>query len=217
MTIRVFLADDQDLVRDGLDMIVSAQDDMAVVGQAADGAAAVEGVRRNVPDVVVMDVRMPVLDGISAARRILSYPDAPQVVMLTSYDVEAVAFDALREGVSGFLLKDARGEELVHAIRSVHRGGVVIAPALARVLLERVELPGPQRVPAALATLTEREREIVREVATGASNAQIADRLVVSEATVKTHVGRILAKLRLRDRVQVVVLAYESGLVRPGQ
>lgn len=215
MTIRVFLADDQDLVRDGLDMIVSAQDDLEVVGQAADGAAAVEGMRRSVPDVVLMDVRMPVLDGISAARRILAYPHAPHVVMLTSYDVEAVVFDALREGVSGFLLKDARGEELVHAIRSVHRGGVVIAPALARLLLERVELPGPQRVPAALATLTEREREIVREMATGDSNAQIADRLVLSEATVKTHVGRILAKLQLRDRVQVVVLAYESGLVRP--
>ncbi|KRF20642.1 LuxR family transcriptional regulator [Nocardioides sp. Soil797] len=214
--IGVFLADDQDLVRDGLEMIVSAQHDLEVVGQAADGKAALDGVRRTAPDVVLMDVRMPVLDGVRAATRILAAADAPRVLMLTSYDVEAPAFEALRAGVSGFLLKDARGEEVVAAIRSVHRGGVVIAPSLTRSLLEQVDLPGQRRVPPAFDTLTQREQQVVREIATGASNAEIAAGLFLSEATVKKHVGSVLAKLGLRDRVQIVVLAYESGLVRPG-
>jgi DNA-binding NarL/FixJ family response regulator len=217
MTIRVFLADDQDLVRDGLAMIVAAEDDLVVVGQAADGSAAVDGVMRTAPDVVLMDVRMPVLDGIEAAQRILSYPSPPRVLMLTTFDVEEHAFAALRAGASGFLLKDASGEEVVRAIRSAHRGDAVIAPAITRRLLDQVELPGPRRVPPAVAGLTEREREIMVEIASGASNGEIAARLFLSEATVKTHVGRLLSKLQLRDRVQVVVLAYESGLVRPAR
>ena len=215
MTIRVFVADDQDLVRDGLAMIISAQDDLVVAGQAGDGRAAVEGVRRTSPDVVLMDVRMPELDGIRAAEQILAYPSAPRVLMLTTYDVDEHAYAALRAGASGFLLKSARGEDVVQAIRSVHAGDAVIAPQLTRRLLEQVELPGPRRVPPALRTLTEREQEVMTEVARGASNAEIAARLFLSETTVKTHVGRILAKLGLRDRVQVVVMAYEAGLVKP--
>ena len=215
MTIRVFLADDQELVRDGLAMIVTAEDDLVVAGQAADGAATVEEVRRTAPDVVLMDVRMPVLDGIEAAIRILAYPRAPRVLMLTTFDVDEHAFAALRAGASGFLLKSARGEDVVRAIRSVHRGDAVIAPEITRRLLDRVDLPGPRRVPPEVRGLTTREREIVSEVASGASNAEIAARLFLSEATVKTHVGRVLSKLQLRDRVQIVVLAYEAGLVRP--
>jgi DNA-binding NarL/FixJ family response regulator len=215
VTIRVFLADDQELVRDGLAMIVSAHDDLVVVGAAGDGAAAVDGVRRTAPDVVLMDVRMPGLDGIQAAERILAYPAAPRVLMLTTFDVDDHAFAALRAGASGFLLKSARGEEVVQAIRSVHRGDAVIAPQLTRRLLDQVALPGPRVVPPELRRLTDREREVMAEVATGATNAEIAARLYLSEATVKTHVGRVLGKLGLRDRVQLVVFAYESGIVRP--
>jgi len=217
MTIRVFVADDQDLVRDGLAMIISAQDDLVVVGEASDGSAAVAGVRRTSPDVVLMDVRMPVLDGVKAAERILSYPTAPRVLMLTTYDVDEYAYAALRAGASGFLLKSARGEDLVQGIRSVHRGDAVIAPQLTRRLLDRIELPGPPRVPPTLRRLTEREREVMVEVARGATNAEIAARLFLSEATVKTHVGRVLSKLELRDRVQIVVFAYEAGLVGRGR
>ncbi len=215
MTIRVFLADDQELVREGLAMIVAAQDDLVVVGEAGDGAAAVAGVRRANPDVVLMDVRMPVLDGIRAAEQILAYPSPPRVLMLTTYDVDEHAYAALRVGASGFLLKNARGEEVVHAIRSVHRGDAVLAPELTRRLLRQVRLPGPPRVPRELERLTDREREVMLEVASGASNTEIASRLFVSEATIKTHIGRVLAKLGLRDRVQIVVLAYEAGLVHP--
>ncbi len=217
MSIRVFLADDQDLVREGLAMIVASQDDLVVVGEAGDGAAAVAGVTRTAPDVVLMDVRMPVLDGVQAATRILRGPSPPRVLMLTTFDVDEHAFAALRAGASGFLLKSARGEDVVQAIRSVHRGDAVIAPEITRRLLDQVELPGPRRLPPEVRGLTPREREIMREVATGASNAEIAARLFVSEATVKTHVGRVLSKLGLRDRVQIVVLAYEAGLVRPHQ
>ncbi len=216
MTIRVFLADDQDLVREGLAMIVSAHDDLAVVGQAADGEAALDGVRRTAPDVVLMDVRMPVLDGISATERILSYPASPKVLMLTTFDLDEHAFAGLRAGASGFLLKSARGEDVVQAIRSVHRGDAVIAPELTRRLLDQVDLPGPRAVPPEVRRLTDREREVMVEVASGATNAEIAARLYLSESTVKTHVGRVLGKLGLRDRVQIVVLAYEAGLVRPG-
>ncbi len=215
MTIRVLLADDQELVRDGLAMIVGAQEDLVVVGHAGDGATAVDAVRRTAPDVVLMDVRMPVLDGVAAASRILEQSAPPRVLMLTTFDVDEHAFAALRAGASGFLLKSASGEDVVHAIRAVHRGDAVIAPEITRRLLDQVDLPGPPRRPPELRGLTTREREIVREVATGASNAEIAERLFVSEATVKTHVGRVLSKLQLRDRVQIVVLAYEAGLVRP--
>jgi DNA-binding NarL/FixJ family response regulator len=215
VTIRVFLADDQELVRDGLAMIVAAQDDLSVVGEAGDGATAVSGVRRTHPDVVLMDVRMPVLDGIGAAEQILAYPSPPRVLMLTTYDVDEQAYAALRVGASGFLLKSARGEEVVSAIRSVHSGDAVLAPALTRRLLQQVQLPGPPRVPRDLDRLTDREREVMVEVASGASNAEIAGRMFLSEATVKTHIGRVLSKLGLRDRAQIVVLAYEAGLVRP--
>jgi len=217
MSIRVFLADDQDLVRAGIAMIVDSQDDLDVVGEAADGEAAVQGVLRLRPDVVLMDVRMPVLDGIQAAARILAYGDAPKILMLTTFDLDELAFPALRVGASGFLLKNSRAEEMVAAIRAVHRGDAVVAPSTTRRLLDRVvgSLPGPRVVPPEIARLTERERDVMLEVAAGSSNAEIAERLFLSEATVKTHVGRLLAKLGLRDRVQVVVLAYESGLVRP--
>jgi DNA-binding NarL/FixJ family response regulator len=213
----VFIADDQDLVRAGLAMIVDSQDDLEVIGEAADGEAAVQAVLRLHPDVVLMDVRMPVRDGIQATARILSYPDPPKILMLTTFDLDELAYPALRAGASGFLLKNAQAEEMVAAIRAVHRGDAVVAPSTTRRLLDRVvdTLPGPRRVPPEIARLTEREREVMLEVATGASNAEIADHLFLSEATVKTHVGRLLTKLGLRDRVQVVVLAYESGLVRP--
>jgi DNA-binding NarL/FixJ family response regulator len=217
MTIRVFLADDQELVRSGLAMIVESQDDLEVAGEAADGEAAVAGVLRTRPDVVLMDVRMPVLDGVRAAERILGHPDPPRIVMLTTFDVDEHAFAALRAGASGFLLKNSRAEDVLQAIRAVHRGDAVVAPSTTRRLLDAVagSLPGPARVPPEIARLTERERDVLLEVATGASNAEIAARLFLSEATVKTHVGHLLTKLGLRDRVQVVVLAYETGLVRP--
>ena len=217
VTIRVVLADDQDLVRAGLAMIVESQDDLTVVGQAADGAAAIEAVMKTSPDVVLMDVRMPGMDGIQATAEILRYPDAPRVLMLTTLDIDEHSFAALRAGASGFLLKSAQAEDVVAAIRTVHRGDAVIAPTTTRRLLDQVAptLPGPVRVPPEVARLTDREREIMLEVASGSSNAEIAARLFLSEATVKTHVGRLLSKLGLRDRVQVVVLAYESGLVRP--
>ena len=217
VSIRVFLADDQELVRAGLAMIVDSQDDLQVVGAAGDGESAVRAVIGARPDVVLMDVRMPVLDGIQAAARILAYPDPPKIVMLTTFDVDEHAFAALRAGASGFLLKNARAEEVVQAIRAVHRGDAVVAPSTTRRLLDQVagSLPGPHRPPPEIARLTEREREVMLEVARGASNAEIAAHLFLSEATVKTHVGRLLTKLGLCDRVQVVVLAYESGLVRP--
>jgi DNA-binding NarL/FixJ family response regulator len=219
MSIRVFLADDQDLVRAGLAMIVTSQDDLEVVGEAGDGESAIEAVLARKPDVVLMDVRMPILDGIQAAARILAYPDPPKILMLTTFDLDEHAFAALRAGASGFLLKNAQAEEVVRAIRAVHRGDAVVAPSTTRRLLDHVvdSLPGPPRTPRELDRLTDREREVMLEVAKGASNAEIAARLFLSEATVKTHVGRLLAKLGLRDRVQIVVLAYESGLLRPGR
>jgi DNA-binding NarL/FixJ family response regulator len=219
MSIRVFLADDQDLVRAGLAMIVTSQDDLEVVGEAGDGESAIKAVLAAKPDVVLMDVRMPILDGIQAAARILAYPDPPKILMLTTFDLDEHAYAALRAGASGFLLKNAQAEEVVRAIRAVHRGDAVVAPSTTRRLLDHVvdSLPGPPRVPRELDRLTEREREVMLEVAKGASNAEIAARLFLSEATVKTHVGRLLAKLGLRDRVQIVVLAYESGLLRPGR
>ncbi|NYI75811.1 response regulator [Nocardioides panzhihuensis] len=217
MTVRVVLAEDQDLVRAGLVMIVESQDDFEVVGEAADGAQAVDVVARTRPDVVLMDVRMPVMDGIAATAQIVERTPVSRVIVLTTFDRDEHAFAALRAGASGFLLKSARAEVLVEAIRTVHRGDAVIAPTTTRRLLDQVAptLPGPVREPPELARLTSREREVLIEVATGASNAEIAQRLFLSEATIKTHVGRMLSKLGARDRVQVVVLAYECGLVRP--
>jgi DNA-binding NarL/FixJ family response regulator len=214
--IRILLVDDQELVRTGFRMVLEAQPDMVVTGEAADGLAAVEAARRQASDVVVMDVRMPRLDGVEATRRICGAGDRPRVLMLTTFDLDEYVFAGLRAGASGFLLKDVPPAGLLSAIRSVHAGDSVVAPSTTRRLIERFVplLPTAGPPPADLAGLTEREREVLVQVAAGLSNAEIATRLFVSEATVKTHVGRILAKLGLRDRVQAVVLAYESGLVK---
>lgn len=219
MSIRVFLVDDQALVRAGFVMVVAAQEDMRVVGEAGDGAAALARLATTPADVVLMDVRMPGLDGVEATRRLLARPGAaPKVIVLTTFDLDEYAFAALRAGASGFLLKDAPPEELLAAIRTVHGGDAVIAPSTTRRLLDHVAatLPAPPDGPDALAELTAREREVLLEVARGASNAEIGARLYLSEGTVKTHVGRILSKLDLRDRVQAVVWAYEHRLIRPG-
>jgi DNA-binding NarL/FixJ family response regulator len=219
--IRVALVDDQELVRAGFRMMLDAQPDMTVVGEAADGLAAVALAARREVDVMVMDVRMPRLDGVEAARRICAGGQRPKVLMLTTFDLDEYAFAALKSGASGFLLKDVPPEELLFAIRAVHSGDSVVAPSTTRRLIDRFVPLIPagtaeDATPAAagLAELTEREREVLVQVAAGLSNAEIATRLFVSEATVKTHVGRILSKLGLRDRVQAVVLAYETGLVR---
>jgi DNA-binding NarL/FixJ family response regulator len=222
--IRVALVDDQELVRTGFRMVLDAQQDMTVTGEASDGLGAVGLAARGEADVIVMDVRMPTLDGVEAARRICAAGDRPKVLMLTTFDLDEYAFAALKAGASGFLLKDVPPQELLFAIRSVHSGDSVVAPSTTKRLLDRFVplLDDGPRGPAAgwgasgdpFGELTEREREVLTQVAAGLSNAEIAGRLFVSEATVKTHVGRILAKLGLRDRVQAVVLAYETGLVR---
>ena len=218
--IRIILVDDQELVRAGFRMVLDAQPDMQVVGEAADGLAAIDLARRLHADVMVMDARMPRLDGVEATRRIRQAGDLPRVLMLTTFDLDEYAFAALKAGASGFLLKDVPPEELLFAIRSVHSGDSVVAPSTTRRLIDQFAalLPdGDQGIPAEVADLTEREREVLTLVAQGLSNSEIAQRLFVSEATVKTHVGRVLAKLSLRDRVQAVVYAYEHGLVRAGQ
>jgi DNA-binding NarL/FixJ family response regulator len=215
--IRVFLVDDQELVRAGFVMVVDAQPDMRVVGEAGDGAAALEALAVTAADVVLMDVRMPRLDGVEATRRLVARGPGPKVVVLTTFDLDEHAFAALRAGASGFLLKDARPDDLLAAIRTVHSGDAVIAPSTTRRLLDRVarDLPQPRPGPSPLDLLTDRERQVLLEIARGASNPEIAVRLHLSETTVKTHVGHILAKLDLRDRVQAVILAYDCGLVRP--
>ncbi|MFG2054584.1 response regulator [Micromonospora sp. NPDC048930] len=220
MTVRVVIVDDQALVRAGFRMVLDSQPDLEVVGEAIDGADALRVLDRVDADVVVMDLRMPTMDGVEATRRIVARPAdrRPRVLVLTTFDTEADAFAALRAGASGFLLKNVPPEELLAAIRVVAEGDSVVAPSVTRRLLDRFagQLgPGPAEDPR-LAQLTEREREVLLLVAQGLSNAEIAARVHVAEATVKTHVGRILAKLQLRDRVQAVVLAYESGLVTPG-
>jgi DNA-binding NarL/FixJ family response regulator len=220
--IRVALVDDQELVRAGFRMMLDAQPDMCVTGEAGDGLDAVALAARGAADVMVMDVRMPRLDGVEAVRRICAdgAGEWPKVLMLTTFDLDEYAFAALKAGASGFLLKDVPPQELLFAIRAVHCGDSVVAPSTTRRLIDRFAplLPtGTERAaPAAagLAELTDREREVLVQVAAGLSNAEIATRLFVSEATVKTHVGRILAKLGLRGRVQAVVFAYETGLVR---
>ncbi|MEU1606909.1 response regulator transcription factor [Micromonospora matsumotoense] len=220
MTVRVVIVDDQALVRAGFRMVLDSQPDLAVVGEAIDGADALRVLARVEADVVVMDLRMPTMDGVEATRRICaaSTDGRPRVLVLTTFDTEADAFAALRAGASGFLLKNVPPEELLAAIRVVAEGDSVVAPSITRRLLDRFADrlgPAPAEDPR-LAQLTDREREILLLVAQGLANAEIAARVHVAEATVKTHVGRILAKLQLRDRVQVVVLAYESGLVTPG-
>jgi DNA-binding NarL/FixJ family response regulator len=218
--IRVVLVDDQELVRAGFKMVLDVQPDIEVIGEAGDGAQAIELLRSVHPDVVLMDVRMPRMDGIEATRQICRGPDSPKVIILTTFDLDEYAFAAIKAGASGFMLKDAGPAQLVEAIRAVHSGDAVVAPSTTRRLLDRfaLHLPDGNREPdPALATLTAREDEVLHLVARGLSNTEVGQRLFVSEATVKTHVGRILTKLGLRDRVQAVVYAYESGLVKSGQ
>jgi DNA-binding NarL/FixJ family response regulator len=222
MSISVLLADDQPLLRRGFRMILEAEGDIAVTGEAGDGEEAIDLARQHPPDVVLMDIRMPGTDGIEATRRITAADARVRVLVLTTFDLDEYAFGALRAGASGFLLKDVRPAELVAAIRTVAVGDAVISPRVTRRLLEEYAQVLPlsasqqaQRYPQ-LDALTEREREVLIAVARGLSNTEIAASLYVSEATVKSHVGRILAKLGLRDRVQVVVLAYEAGLIQPG-
>ncbi|WP_218006893.1 response regulator [Microtetraspora fusca] len=216
--IRVMLVDDQVLVRTGFRMVLGAQPDIEVVGEAADGAAAVEALRSIEADVVLMDVRMPRMDGVEATRQICSSSSSgPRVLILTTFDLDEYAFAAIKAGASGFLLKDVPPADLLTAIRAVHAGDAVVAPSTTRRLLERfaVHLPDDNDAPRDLDGLTAREREVLVHVAQGLSNTEIAARLHLAEATVKTHLGRILAKLRLRDRAQAVVYAYETGLVVP--
>jgi DNA-binding NarL/FixJ family response regulator len=216
---RIFLVDDQALVRAGFRMLIEAQPDMEVVGEADDGRSALEALAVTSADVVLMDVRMPGLDGVQATERLLAQqPDPPKVVMLTTFDLDEYVFAAIRAGASGFLLKDSRPDELLAAIRTVLGGDAVVAPSATRRLLEHVagEPPAGTGEDPRLAQLTPREREVLLEIARGRSNAEIAGDLFMAEATVKTHVGRLLAKLEQRDRVQLAVLAYETGLVRAG-
>ncbi|MFJ6678378.1 response regulator [Microbacterium sp. NPDC091382] len=209
--IRVVLVDDQALFRAGIRMVVASQPDLEVVGEASDGAQAIEVVRQTRPDVVLMDIRMPVMDGLAATEALLADADPPKVVMLTTFDLDEAAARAIQRGASGFLLKDADPEFLLAAIRTVHAGSSVIAAAATRELFAQLNEP-VRAVPPAFGELTEREREIFALAARGLSNAEIAAREFLSEATVKTHVSRILAKLALRDRVQLVVFAFEHGL-----
>ncbi|HEU5372844.1 MAG TPA: response regulator transcription factor [Gaiellaceae bacterium] len=217
--IRVLLADDQALVRGGFRLILDAQEGIEVVGEADDGKAAVERARELRPDVVLMDVRMPVLDGIGATARVVGEGLAAHVLVLTTFDEDRIVYDALKAGASGFLLKTAPPTQLVEAVRTVAAGEALLAPTLTRRLIEDfVRRPAPGgAVPDRLAGLTEREREVLALIARGNANAEIASTLFLSGATVKTHVNRIFQKLGLRDRVQAVVLAYETGLVRPGE
>jgi DNA-binding NarL/FixJ family response regulator len=225
--IRVLIVDDQAMVRAGFRMIVQAESDITVVGEASDGIEAVEAARRCSPHVILMDVRMPRMDGIEAARQILSGrlgptpgDGSPRVLMLTTFDLDDYVYAALRAGVSGFMLKDAPAEQLIEAIRVVAAGDALLAPSVTRRLIEDIgrrptrdtstSVPGVDQ-------LTDRELEVLRLVARGLSNAEIAEQLYLGEATIKTHVGRMLMKLNIRDRVQAVVLAYESGLVTPGE
>jgi DNA-binding NarL/FixJ family response regulator len=217
--VTLVIADDQRLVRQGLRLILEAEPDIAVLAEAGDGAEAVALVREHRPAVALLDIRMPVLDGLRAARQVIALGPVTKVLMLTTFDADEYVYEALRAGVSGFLLKDAPAEQLVLAVRSVAAGDALIDPVITRRLISRFTLaakpPAPDGIPETLSTLTAREIDVFRLVARGLSNAEIARSLVVEENTVKTHVSRILMKLSLRDRVQAVVLAYESGLITP--
>jgi len=218
----VLLCDDQALVRVGLRKIVEAEDDLEVVAEAGDGEDAVTEAIRLRPDVVLMDIRMPVLDGIEATRRIVSARPATRVLMLTTFGLDGYVYDALRVGASGFMLKDAPPEEIVAAVRIVANGDALLAPTITRAVIEEFARrspstpPAPRPKPPALEELTPREREVLELLARGLSNPQICEQLVISEATTKTHVARILQKLGLRDRIQAVIYAYETGLIEPG-
>ena len=218
--IRVLIADDQDLVRTGFRLILEGEADLSVVGEASDGRQAVELARSLAPDVVLMDIRMPVLDGIAALRELLSgspVGTAPKVLMLTTFDLDEYVYAALAAGASGFLLKDVKAQHLVDAIHTVRRGEALLAPSVTRRLISRfvAQQPAPPTSSKLIDALTAREREVLVMMARGLSNAEIASAFVVSEATVKTHVGRIFAKLDVRDRAQAVIAAYENGLVSP--
>ena len=216
---RVLICDDQELIRMGLRMVVDSQPDLTVVGEAADGDAAIAGVAALEPDLVLMDVRMPGLDGLAATEILCAQPHGPRILLVTTFDLDEYAYAALRAGANGFLVKDAPAEEILVTVRAVLRDEIMVAPSLTRRLVERFVLHAPATAPAQrsrLAALTEREREVLALVAKGLANGEIADRLFVGETTVKTHLGRILTKLGLRDRIHAVIFAYESGLVRVG-
>ncbi|WP_326558588.1 response regulator transcription factor [Micromonospora sp. NBC_01796] len=217
--VRILLADDQPLLRTGFRMVLSAESDLDIVGEAGDGAEAVDLSRRLLPDVVLMDIRMPRMDGVAATRAIVESRLPVRVLILTTFDLDEYVVGALRAGASGFLAKDVPADDLVTAIRTVAAGEAVVAPRILKRLLDQFAgvLPDPSATPPrALDVLTEREREVLVHIARGLSNAEIARTLSISETTIKTHVGHVLTKLGLRDRVQAVVLAYESGLIRPG-
>ncbi|WP_437582817.1 response regulator [Paramicrobacterium sp. CJ85] len=221
MTISVVIADDQAMVRAGFAALLDAQDGIEVIGQAADGVEAVDLVRRAKPDVVLMDVRMPQLDGLQATRSILSpahpLPHVPRIIMLTTFDIDDYVYEALESGASGFLLKDSLPADLVHAVRVVAAGDALLAPRITRRLIEQFgkSRPTTSRASLELNALTEREREVLTLIGQGRSNGEIAGDLFISEQTVKTHVGKILQKLQLRDRVHAVIFAYDAGLVSP--
>ncbi len=227
--IRVALIDDQELVRTGFRMILDSEPDISVVGEAGDGQAGLDLIRSDRPDVALMDVRMPVMDGVEATRRLAEEPstgpDATKIIIVTTFDLDDYVFTALQNGASGFLLKDAPADQLVAAVRVVASGEALLSPSITRRLIERFQVePSSAAAPMIdradadrrFGELTGRETEVLVELARGLSNAEIAEKLFVSETTVKTHVGRVLAKLEVRDRVQAVVMAYESGIVRPG-
>jgi DNA-binding NarL/FixJ family response regulator len=218
VTVSVLIADDQALVRTGFRMILETDPGIRVIAEAGDGAQAVDAGKRTRPDIVLMDIRMPVMDGLEATRRLLASPQPPRVLMLTTFDLDEYVFDALVAGASGFLLKDVAPEQLLAAIHTIAQGESLLAPSITRRLIEAYVLDHPRAVAPVpgLDELTPREHEILVLVAGGLSNAEIAGHLVLSPLTIKTHVARILDKLNLRDRIQAVVLAYETGIIRPG-
>jgi DNA-binding NarL/FixJ family response regulator len=220
MSIRILIADDQSLVRTGFRMILDAEPDLDVVGEAVDGREAVDKAKAAKPDVILMDIRMPELDGIEATRRIVNDggEEAPKILMLTTFDLNEYVYEALRAGASGFLLKDVPAEQLADGVRVVAAGEALLAPSVTRRLLAEFAQVRPRdaATPPAFEELTPRELEVFRLIARGLSNAEVAQELIVSETTVKTHVARVLMKLSLRDRIQAVVLAYESGIIQPG-